>query len=108
MARPDLVLLNDDDLAYAKVRLDPASLATCEGPPEGLRRQPAAHPRMGLGLDAARDGETPARGYVELILANIASETDSSVIQTQLRQLATTLTYYVASGAQGCGHGGRR
>ncbi len=52
----------------------------------------------GSAWDAARDGETPpARGYVELILANIASETDSSVILVQLRQLATTLTYFVAA-----------
>ena len=50
----------------------------------------------GSAWDAARDGETPARGYVELILANIASGIDSSVILVQLRQLATTLTFYVA------------
>jgi aminopeptidase N len=50
----------------------------------------------GSAWDAARDGESPARGYVDLILANIASESDSSVILVQLRQLATTLTFYVA------------
>ncbi|MDQ1623587.1 MAG: aminopeptidase, partial [Actinomycetota bacterium] len=50
----------------------------------------------GSAWDAARDGESPARGYVELILANIAEESDSSVILVQLRQLATTLTFYVA------------
>ncbi|WP_437770552.1 aminopeptidase N [Arthrobacter sp. KNU40] len=97
MARPDLVLLNDDDLAYAKVRLDPASLATAKA---HLKDFAGSLPRTlvwGSAWDAARDGETPARGYVELILANIASETDSSVILTQLRQLATTLTYYVAA-----------
>ncbi|MEW1821772.1 aminopeptidase N [Arthrobacter sp. NPDC080031] len=95
--RPDLVLLNDDDLAYAKVRLDPPSLATAKA---HLKDFADSLPRTlvwGSAWDAARDGETPARGYAELILANIASETDSSVIQTQLRQLATTLTYYVAA-----------
>jgi aminopeptidase N len=46
--------------------------------------------------DAARDGETPARRYVQLILANVAAESDSSVILVQLRQLATTLNFYVA------------
>ena len=51
----------------------------------------------GSAWDAARDGETPARGYVELILANIAEESDSSVILVQLRQLATTLNFYVAA-----------
>ncbi|HEU4668989.1 MAG TPA: ERAP1-like C-terminal domain-containing protein, partial [Arthrobacter sp.] len=42
------------------------------------------------------DGETPARQYVELILANVAAESDSSVILVQLRQLATALNFYVA------------
>ncbi|WP_235835448.1 MULTISPECIES: aminopeptidase N [Arthrobacter] len=96
-ARPDLILLNDDDLAYAKIRLDPSSLATAT---THLKDFAASLPRTlvwGSAWDGARDGETPARGYVTLILANIASETDSSVILVQLRQLATTLTYYVAA-----------
>lgn len=95
--RPDLILLNDDDLAYAKVRLDPQSWATAKA---HLKDFAASLPRTlvwGSAWDAARDGETPARGYVDLILANIAHETDSSVILVQLRQLATTLTYYVAA-----------
>ncbi|GAA4031404.1 aminopeptidase N [Arthrobacter methylotrophus] len=97
LARPDLVLLNDDDLAYAKVRLDPVSLATAKA---HLKDFAGSLPRTlvwGSAWDGARDGETPARGYVDLILANIASETDSSVILVQLRQLATTLSYYVAA-----------
>ncbi|MFJ4207459.1 aminopeptidase N [Paenarthrobacter sp. NPDC089675] len=95
--RPDLILLNDDDLAYAKVRLDPQSLATAKA---HLKDFAASLPRTlvwGSAWDAARDGETPARGYADLILANIAHESDSSVILVQLRQLATTLTYYVAA-----------
>ncbi|MBO1268752.1 aminopeptidase N [Arthrobacter cavernae] len=97
MKRPELILLNDDDLAYAKVRLDPASLTTAK---EHLKDFAASLPRTlvwGSAWDAARDGETPARGYAELILANIAHESDSSVILVQLRQLATALTYYVAA-----------
>ncbi|MCB5272833.1 Aminopeptidase N [Arthrobacter sp. SO5] len=96
LARPDLILLNDDDLAYAKVRLDPTSLATATA---HLKDFSESLPRTlvwGSAWDAARDGETPARGYVDLILANIAEESDSSVILVQLRQLATTLNFYVA------------
>ncbi len=96
MRRPDLLLLNDDDLAYAKVRLDETSWATAKA---HLKDFAASLPRTlvwGSAWDAARDGETPAREYVQLILANIAEESDSSVILVQLRQLATTLTYYVA------------
>nr|WP_306630899.1 aminopeptidase N [Arthrobacter ulcerisalmonis] len=96
LARPDLILINDDDLAYAKVRLDPKSLATATA---HLKDFDQSLPRTlvwNSAWDAARDGETPARTYVELILSNVAAETDSSVILVQLRQLATTLNFYVA------------
>ncbi len=96
LAQPDLILINDDDLAYAKVRLDPKSLATATA---HLKDFAESLPRTlvwNSAWDAARDGETPARKYVELILANVAAETDSSVILVQLRQLATTLNFYVA------------
>ena len=96
LARPDLILLNDDDLAYAKVRLDPASLATATAHLKDFSQSLPRTLVWGSAWDAARDGETPARGYVDLILANIAEESDSSVILVQLRQLATTLTFYVA------------
>ena len=96
-ARPDLILLNDDDLAYAKVRLDPESLATATAHLKDFSQSLPRTLVWGSAWDAARDGETPARGYVELILANIAEESDSSVILVQLRQLATTLNFYVAA-----------
>ena len=95
--RPALVLLNDDDLAYAKIRLDPASLKAAR---VHLKDFAQSLPRTlvwGSAWDAARDGETAARDYVELVLRNIAYETDSSVVQVLLRQLATTLDYYVAA-----------
>jgi aminopeptidase N len=94
--QPDLVLLNDGDLAYAKVRLDDKSLATAKAHLKDFRDSLPRTLVWGSAWDAARDGETPARGYVDLILANIAEESDSSVILVQLRQLATTLAYYVA------------
>ncbi|MDQ4492360.1 aminopeptidase N [Sinomonas sp. ASV486] len=100
LARPALILLNDDDLAYAKVRLDPASLATATA---SLKDIADSLPRAlvwGSAWDGARDAETPARAYVELVLSNIGAESDASVVQTLLRQLATTLDYYVAAGAQ--------
>jgi aminopeptidase N len=95
--RPDLLLLNDDDLAYAKVRLDERSLATAVA---HLAHFTASLPRTMVWAatwDATRDGETPARDYVDLLLGNIAHETDSSVVLVLLRQLATALDLYVAA-----------
>lgn len=96
LAQPDLILINDDDLAYAKVRLDEKSLATATAHLKDFSRSLPRTLVWNSAWDAARDGETPARRYVRLILANVGSESDSSVIQTQLRQLATTLNFYVA------------
>lgn len=95
LARPDLVLLNDDDLAYAKIRLDARSLHTAT---RHLKDFSESLPRTlvwASAWDAARDGETPARDYIELILQNIGFESDSSVVLVLLRQLAATLTFYV-------------
>lgn len=95
--RPALLLVNDDDLAYAKVRLDPHSLRTAV---DHLDRFPGSLPRTLIWnavWDATRDGETPARDFVELVLNNISHETDSSVVLVLLRQLTTALDLYVAA-----------
>ncbi|MFE7630343.1 aminopeptidase N [Kocuria sp. NPDC057446] len=93
---PDLVLLNDDDLAYAKIRLDECSLDTAL---THLKNFEDTLPRALVQAsvwDGVHDGETPARRYVELVLGNIAHETASTGIQVQLRQLDTVLDGYVA------------
>jgi aminopeptidase N len=96
MKRPALILLNDDDLAYAKIRLDEASLATAKAHLKDFRDSLPRTVVAASAWDAARDGETPAREYVDLVLANIGHETDSTVITVLLRQLASTLHFYVA------------
>ena len=99
-ARPDLILLNDEDLAYAKVRLDERSFDTAVA---HLRDFEDSLPRAvvwGAAWDGTRDGQIPARQFVDLVLNNIDAETDSTSIMTQLRNLATTLKMYVRSDAQ--------
>lgn len=94
--RPTLVLVNDDDLAYAKVRLDEQSLAASI---EHLGTFDDSLPRTLVwtaAWDATRDGGAPARDFVDLVLNNIAQETDSSVVLVLLRQLSTALDLYVA------------
>ncbi|WP_394938215.1 aminopeptidase N [Psychromicrobium sp. YIM B11713] len=96
LQRPALILLNDDDLAYAKIRLDELSLATAKA---HLKDFADSLPRTlvwASAWDATRDGETPAREYVDLVLANIGSESDSSVVTVLLNQLQSTLAFYVA------------
>lgn len=96
LKRPDLVLLNDDDLTYTKIRLDEKSLATAT---EHLKDFDQSLPRTlvwSAAWDAVRDAESPASTYVQLLLNNIGHEVDSSVIMVLLRQLNTSLDFYVS------------
>ena len=75
--RPDLLLLNDGDLAYAKIRLDPHSQATAIA---GLSRVEDSLARAlvwGAAWDMTRDAEMSATSYLALVLGNIGTETDS-------------------------------
>jgi len=93
--RPDIVLVNDDDLAYAKVRLDPASLAAATEHITGFTDSLPRTLVLAAAWDMTRDGETPGRQFLDLVLNNIATESDSTVVMVLLRQLATTIDYYV-------------
>ena len=93
--RPDLVLVNDEDLAYAKIRLDEKSLDVAMKHLEDIDDPLARSIVWGAAWDATRDAETAARDYVELVLNNIASETESTTIRTTLSQLALVAKQYV-------------
>jgi aminopeptidase N len=85
--RADLVLVNDDDLTYAKIRLDEHSLRTLIDNSIGLFTDSlAAALCWAAAWDMCRDGEMAARDYVRLVMAGVASVADISVVQTLLRQ----------------------
>ena len=92
--RPDLVLVNDDDLTYAKIRLDEHSLATLmTGIGEFTQSLPAAL-CWAATWDMCRDAELAARDYLRLVLGGAGSVTDISVVQTLLRQASAALRRY--------------
>ncbi|WP_285039186.1 aminopeptidase N [Plantibacter sp. lyk4-40-MEA-4] len=93
--QPDLVLLNDDDLAYAKIRLDERSLATAIGHLASIEDPLARSLVWGAAWDATRDAESSASDYVELVLGNIATETESTTLRTTLGQLGLAARNYV-------------
>ncbi|SDH96578.1 aminopeptidase N [Agrococcus jejuensis] len=94
--RPDLVLINDDDLAYAKIRLDEQSTKVALAGLSKIEDPLARALVWGAAWDATRDGETPASDYVELVLANIGAETESTTVRLALAQLAQSVRTYVA------------
>ncbi|TFD94106.1 aminopeptidase N [Cryobacterium lactosi] len=95
-SRADLILLNDDDLAYAKVRLDPASHAVALEHLAAIESPLARSLVWGSAWDATRDAETSPRDFVKLVLGNIATETESTTLRTVLGQVSLAAQYYVA------------
>ena len=91
---PDLLLLNDGDLSFTKVRLDPRSFDVLV---ERLRSvgDPLARTLCwGAAWDMTRDAEIAARHYLELILKNIGGETEIGVVQSLLAQAASAVNIY--------------
>ena len=95
IARPDLVLLNDEDLAYAKIRLDERSLATAIAHLADIKDPLARSLVWGAAWDQTRDAESAASDYIDLVLGNIGRETESTTVRTTLAQLRTAATLYV-------------
>ena len=94
---PALVVLNDDDLTYAKIRLDEQSFATALAKLSSIEDPLARALVWGSVWDATRDGETAGRDFIELVLSHIGEETESTTMMTLLRQLLTVANLYVAS-----------
>jgi aminopeptidase N len=100
----DLLLPNDEDLAYTKIRLDEASLRTAE---EHLSALPGPLPRAlvwGAAWDMTRDAEFATRRFVRLVARHATTETNIGVLQTLLRQAATATDVYGAPANRGAMH----
>ncbi|WP_415950395.1 aminopeptidase N [Streptomyces sp. KLOTTS4A1] len=94
--RPAVILLNDDDLSYAKVRLDADSLRHVT---QHLGDFEASLPRAlcwASAWDMTRDGELPTREYLSLVLSGIGKESDIGVVQSLHRQVKLALDLYAA------------
>ena len=81
---PDLLLPNDQDLTYCKVRLDRHSLETLQRHLLDLDDPLARALAWSAVWDMARDAELRAREYVVMSLDNIDVETDASTLEPLL------------------------
>ena len=94
LRQPDLVLLNDDDLSYAKVRLDPASLRTVISHIHRLESPLARAVCWNATWDMCRDAELPATDYIDLVLRGVAVESDHTAVRTTLGQAMSAARHY--------------
>jgi aminopeptidase N len=93
--RPDLLLVNDDDLTYCKLRLDEHSIASLRA--GAIAELDDSLPRALLwsaAWDMTRDGELATRDYVALVLAGIDKETDIGVLQSLTGHVRRALEIY--------------
>ncbi|GGT56136.1 aminopeptidase N [Streptomyces purpureus] len=93
-ARPAVVLLNDDDLSYAKVRLDEESLRNVTAHLGDFTESLPRALCWASAWDMTRDGELATRDYVELVLSGITKESDIGVVQSLHRQVKLAIDLY--------------
>jgi aminopeptidase N len=92
--RPALLLVNDDDLTYAKVRLDAASQATVRTSLDRIA-DPMARALCWTALwNSARDGESPAVRYVDAVTAFGPAESGIGVLLNILDNASTAVERY--------------
>ncbi|MET9442537.1 aminopeptidase N [Streptomyces sp. NPDC006610] len=93
---PDLVLVNDDDLTYCKIRFDETSLAALR---EGLGdvTDPLARALCWSALwNMTRDALLPARDFVDLVLRFAGRESDIGVLQMLHAWAHSALVHYAS------------
>ncbi|MDX6323938.1 MAG: aminopeptidase [Nocardioidaceae bacterium] len=94
--RPDLVLLNDHDLTYAKIRLDHRSLATLVSDIDTLDDSLARALCWGAAWDMTRDAEMTTTDFTALVLRGIGTESDLTAVGALLRYAKLAIDTYAA------------
>jgi aminopeptidase N len=90
----DVLLLNDDDLTYAKMRLDEHSMATVVEHIDGFDNSLARALCWAAAWDMVRDAELAARDYVRLVSTGLPAERDINLVTATLRQAQSALVFY--------------
>jgi aminopeptidase N len=92
----DLLLLNDDDLTFAKIRLGARSLQTTIKHLGDLDQPMARQLVWGAAWDMTRDAEISCGEYLEMALSGLPAESDIAVVTKVLQQLRTGIEAYAA------------
>ena len=94
--QPALLLLNDDDLTFAKVRLDEKSWRTAVEHLGVVDSSLARAIIWGAAWDMTRDAEVSTGDFLSLVLSGIGKESDIGVVQGVLRQLKSAIDQFAA------------
>ncbi|MBI1375915.1 MAG: aminopeptidase N [Frankiales bacterium] len=98
VAQPDLLLLNDDDLTFAKIRLDERSRRTAVESMATLQDSLARALIWAACWDMVRDAEMPLGDFLSLVESGLPTESDINVVTTLLAQVRTAIEVYSGVG----------
>jgi len=90
----DLLLINDRDLSYAKLRFDDRSIATLKSHLGDLKDDLARALCWAAVWDMHRDAEISAADFMQIALAGLKTESDDAIVTIVLTQLATSVEAY--------------
>ena len=97
-ARPDLILVNDDDLTYAKIRLDDHSLQTLITGIGDITDSLASALCWAAAWDMTRDAEMRTRDFLALVKAGLPSITQLPVLERVLTMTGMAVRRYADPG----------
>jgi aminopeptidase N len=90
----DLLLINDRDLSYAKLRFDDRSIATLKTHLGKFDDALARALCWASIWDMHRDAEISSADFIEIALNGLAGETDDAIVNIVLMQLNTSVEAY--------------
>ena len=90
----DLILINDGDLSYGKLRFDSKSVKTLIQKLSGVEDPLTRALCWSATWDMLRDGELSASEYVPMAVTGLSTEKDVSVVSMTLMQLGTAVELY--------------
>ncbi|OFT52891.1 aminopeptidase N [Corynebacterium sp. HMSC06D04] len=94
LAAPALLLLNDGDHTYAKVRFDETSLATIQDKLSAIEDELSRAVIWTSLWNLTRDGEWPAQNYVDTVLRHAVGESPS-LLATALNNAQYAVSHYL-------------
>ncbi|MGZ8812446.1 MAG: ERAP1-like C-terminal domain-containing protein, partial [Mycobacterium sp.] len=94
VSRGKLILVNDDDLTYCSLRLDPQSLQTALTRIADIADPLPRTLAWSAAWEMTRDAELKARDFVALVISGVHAESEVGVAQRLLLQAQTALGSY--------------
>jgi aminopeptidase N len=94
ISRGKFILVNDDDLTYCSLRLDPDSLSTVLTRIADIAEPLPRTLAWSAAWEMTRDAELKARDFVALVITGVHAESEVGVAQRLLLQAQTALNAY--------------